>query len=110
MDIALLNTSIIFQKNETLVDDIGNHTSKWINYYSCHATISGEGGTEAFTASLIVDNSDSSFTIRYCKSAAVIDTTSYRIIFADEIYNILAIDHMNYKKKSLKFKCQKVRR
>ena len=30
--------------------------------------------------------------------------------YQDAFYNILGIDHMNFKRKSVKFKCQKVRR
>lgn len=110
MEIALLNVPVIFQKNEVTVDDIGNHTSKWSDYYRCHATVSGEGGTETAVAGITVDDSDLSFTVRYCKKTSLVDVTGYRIVFQEELYNILAIDHMNYKRKSIKFKCQKVRR
>lgn len=110
MDIALLNEKITFQKNEVQVDDIGNHINGWSDYYTCHATISGEGGTEKSAAGLVVENTDISFSVRYCRMMSKIDSTGYRILFNDTIYNILSIDHMNYKRKSVKFKCQKVRR
>ncbi len=110
MDAALLNVKIMFQKKEVVVDVIGNHTSKWADYYSCHATVSGEGGSEKAVAGLVVADSDVSFTVRYCKKAAGITTDGYRISFIGELYNIVSIDHMNYKKKALKFKCEKVRR
>ncbi len=110
MDAALLNVKIMFQKKEVVVDAIGNHTSKWADYYSCHATVSGEGGSEKAVAGLIVEDSDLSFTVRYCRKAAEVTTDGYRISFIGELYNIVSIDHMNYKKKALKFKCEKVRR
>jgi len=110
MDVALLNVKIMFQKKEVAVDAIGNHTSKWADYYSCHATVSGEGGSEKAVAGLIVEDSGLSFTVRYCKKAAGITTDGYRVVFGDAFYNIVSIDHMNYKKKALKFKCEKVRR
>ena len=50
MDIALLNVRIIFQKNETVVDRFGNHKNEWTDYYSCHATVSGESGSETSVA------------------------------------------------------------
>ena len=37
------------------------------------------------------------------------ETTKNRIIFDNEAYNIVSINHMNFKKKLLKFKCEKVR-
>lgn len=110
MDIALLNVQVTFQKNEVVVDDIGNHINQWSDYYCCHATVSGEGGTETAVAGITVDDSDLSFTVRYCQKTSLVDATGYRIVFREELYNILAIDHMNYKRKSIKFKCQKVRR
>lgn len=110
MEIALLNVRIMFQKNSVTVDAIGNHKNGWADEYSCYATVSGEGGTEKQTAGTTVDDADLAFTIRYCRQAAQITTDGYQIMFGGEIYNILSIDHMNYKKKALKFKCQKVRR
>ena len=109
MDIALLNVKITIQKNEVLVDEIGNHKNVWKDFYSCFATVSGEGGTEKSVAGLIVDESDISFTVRYCKKLSGIDSTKCRIVFDGDVYNIVSIDHMNFKKKSLKFKCEKER-
>ncbi len=110
MEIALLNVRIMFQKNSVTVDAIGNHKNEWTDEYSCYATVSGEGGTERQTAGTTVDDADLAFTVRYCKKSEDITTDGYRVLFGGEIYNILAIDHMNYKKKALKFRCQKVMR
>lgn len=110
MDIALMNVRILFQKNAVQTDKVGNHTNAWEDYYSCYATVSGEGGTEKTAAGLVVDDSDICFSVRYCRLVSKIDSTGYRIIFGGSIYNILSIDHMNYKRKSVKFKCQRVRR
>lgn len=113
MEVSLLNVRITFQKNGVAVDGIGNHKNTWANYYSCHATAGGEAGkqtSETAVAGIVADESDISFTVRYCKKASVIDSTGYRVVFGGELYNILAIDHMNYKKKCIKFKCRKARR
>ena len=110
MEITLLNVRVTFQKNTVTVDAIGNHKNGWEDEYSCYATISGEGGTETQAAGTTVDNADLAFTVRYCKKSVQITVDGYRVLFGGEIYNILAIDHLNYKKNALKFKCQKVRR
>lgn len=110
MEIALLNVRITFQKNSVTVDAIGNHKNEWADFYSCHATVSGEGGSEKAVAGLIVEDSDLSFTVRHCKKAAGITADGFRVLFDDSIYNIVSIDHLNYKKKAMKFKCEKVRR
>lgn len=110
MDIALLNTRIMIQKNKIAIDVIGNHTNTWTDYYSCYATISGESGKETAVVGLTVGESNLNFTIRYCKKVEEVTTVDYRILFNGEVYNILSMDHMNYKKMALKFKCQKVSR
>ena len=110
MDIALLNVSITFQKNAVVVDAIGNHKNEWTDFYSCYATVSGAGGKEASAAGTVVDDSDISFTVRYCRKVSELNNTEFRVLFDGEIYNILSVDHMNFKRKSIKIKCQKVRR
>lgn len=110
MDITLLNVRITVQKNEVVTDSIGNHKNVWSDWYSCYATISGETPNEDTDAGMIVDNSKMDFTIRWCRNAAEITADKYRVTYNGSIYNILGIDHMNFKKKSIKLKCQKVRR
>lgn len=110
MEIALLNVKITFQKNSVAPDAIGNRKNIWTDYYTCHATVSGEGGNEKAAAGLTVAESDIAFTVRFCKRAAEVTADGFRIVFNGEIYNIVSVDHMNYKKKSLKFRCEKERR
>ena len=110
MEIALLNVKVTFQKNYVVADDIGNRRNIWEDYYTCHATVSGEGGQEKATAGLTAADSDIAFTIRFCKRAAGVTADGFRILFYGEVYNIVAVDHMNYKKTALKFRCEKARR
>lgn len=110
MEIALLNVKITFQKNSVVSDAIGNRKNTWTDYYTCHATASGEGGDEKAAAGLTVVESDIAFTVRFCKRAAEVTADGFRIVFNGETYNIVSVDHMSYKKKSLKFRCEKARR
>jgi len=110
MDIALLNTKILLQRNAIVVDAIGNHTNSWEDYYACHATAGGEGGSEKPAAGQTVENVDITFTVRYCQKTVSVTADGFRVLFRGEVYNIMAVDHMNFKKKALKFKCQKARR
>lgn len=110
MEIAALNVKIMFQKNELVVDAIGNQQNKWRDYYACFATASGEGGMQSAVAGVTVDKSDISFTVRCCRAASAVTVSGYRILFQGELYNILAIDHLRFKRNALKFKCEKVRR
>lgn len=58
-------------------DEIGNRTNIWKDYYTCHATVSGENGSEQNTAGQTVEDGKADFTIRYCKKAAGIDSTGF---------------------------------
>ena len=113
LNVSLMNEKVTFQKNVVVADVIGNHKNVWEDFYTCHATIGGEGmvsSKEKEEAGTIVEDVGMTVTIRYCKKASEIGSTTHRIIFKDEIYDITNVDHMNYRKKSLKFSCRKVRR
>lgn len=112
MDVAAMNMRITFQKSEIISDAIGNRSNTWTDYYSCFATLSdsaGKSSVETAAAGLIVDHSDISFTVRFCKKSSIVNSIEYRILWNDEVYDILKVDHLNMKKHALKFKCEKVR-
>lgn len=113
MNVALLNEKVTFQENAVVVDEIGNHRNEWKDFYTCFATIGGEGlasSKEEEKAGTTVEDVAMTVSVRYCRKAAEIGSTTHRILFHGEIYDITNVDHMNYKKKSLKFTCRKVRR
>ena len=100
MDVALLNRKVIVQKNSVTVDAIGNHLNGWVDFYSCYATIGGNP-QKSTSAGTVVDNTKADFTVRWCKgcrrSHRMISVFSMRMRFTTS-----GIDHMNFKKKSLK--------
>lgn len=110
MEISLLNTRIIIQKNAVITDEIGNRKNGWTDYFSCFATINGESGGESEVAGQTVENIDAAFTVRWCSETAAVTEGGYRILWNGDIYNINRINHLNNKRKSLKFWCEKVRR
>lgn len=110
MKIGLLNVRITIEKNEVVTDKYGNHKNTWTPYYSCYATVSSEAPKEETDAGQIVDDSKIDFTVRYCRAVDAVTSTGYRVSFRDETYDILGIDHMNFKRKAVKLHCQKVRR
>ena len=105
-----MNVKITVQKSAVTVDEIGNHKAEWQDFYTCFATAGNESPSEDTAAGTVVDNSKINFTVRWCKSVSEVDSTDFRVKYDGEIYNILGIDHMNFKKKSVKLKCQKARR
>lgn len=113
MDIAAMNVRITFQKQEVVVDEIGNRSNEWTDYYSCFATISNSSGktdTESEGAGTTLDELDIGFTVRFCQKTFAVNSTGYRIIWNGEVYNIVKVDYLNMKKRGLKFRCRKVER
>lgn len=110
MDIAAMNVRVTFQENGVVTDAIGNHKNAWEDCYTCFATISGESGTEQAVVGETVENTDMSLTVRWCAETAAMSSTRHRILFNGEIYNILAIDHLSFHRRGIKFKGRKARR
>lgn len=110
MKVALLNKRINVQKHTTVTDEIGNHLNTWSTFYICHATISGETDIETEEAGTTVDDTKADFTLRWCAASSVITPTEYRVVMDGQIYDILSVDHMNFKHKSVKLHCRKARR
>lgn len=110
MNIALLNERITIEKSMVEVDKIGNHKNVWGKYYSCYATISSESPKEETSSGAVWDESKIDFTIRYSREVADISSIGFRVVFRNSIYEIKGIDHMNYKKKSMKLHCRRVER
>ena len=107
MNVALMNERITLQKSVVISDDIGNRINAWEDYYACACTVGGEAGKESAAAGQTVEHTDISFTVRSCALADAVTSTGYRILFYGEAYDIVLIDHMNYKHKCLKYKCRK---
>lgn len=113
MDVAALRSKVTFQKNETVTDKYGNHKNVWADHHTCFATIGGEGmasSKEEQAAGSTVEDFSMTVTVRYCQKTAVVNSTGYRVMFMGELYNIVNIDHVNFRKRSLKFTCRKERR
>lgn len=110
MKTAMFNVKILLQKNSVTADKIGNRKNQWTDFYSCFAYVSGENSAENIGAETISDNSEIIFTVRYCNKISDINPVNYRVVFYGEIYNIIGIDHMNFKKKTIKIKCRKERK
>lgn len=110
MKITDLNIRIKFQIKEVKVDGIGQEIESFKDYHLTYAYPSYEGVNEKVFTGMEIDKSKISFTTRYQRKLDKVDTEKYRIVFRNEIYNIVSIDHMNYKNKYLKFRCEKVER
>ena len=103
VEIGSLDARVTFQKNSASVDRFGNHTNSWEDYFTCHAFADTwqreESGDEVMKAAESL-----TFTCRYCPELSVVTSTGYRILFNGMAYDILSVDHMNYDRRSIKYK------
>ena len=111
MRISAMNVRITIQKNEVITDKIGNHRNEWSDYHSCYATTSTKTGErEEESASQTVNKERLDFTVRYSSETAAVTPDGFRILLGERIYNIISVDDMAFKHKSLKFHAELVRR
>lgn len=110
MKIHELNRKITIQSKTVEIDAIGNHTAIWKDYLKTSAYISFQGKGEDIFIGMEIDHSDISFTLRYQKKMKSLNTSTFRILFEEGIYNILSLDFMNYKNRYIKCRCKKVSR
>ena len=105
MNVAALRVRITIQKNTTVVDGIGNHTSAWEDYFSCWATAttSGKSAEETMDVGHTLESDRLDFTVRWSTETAAVNSKQYRVLLGDRIYDILGIDDMGFKRNSRKF-------
>lgn len=110
MNIARLNQRLTLQKNVLVTDALGNHLSGWEDWYACACSASEEGGSEEQAASMTVDEHLIWFTIRWCTQLEGLTPDGYRVRFHEDLYDILSVDHMRFRHRTVKLRCRKERR
>lgn len=81
------------------VQKLNADTEAWEDYYSPHAKINKATGKEYYNASTDISASTFNFSIRYCQKLDDIqyNTTSYRILYKNRIFDIKNVDNKNQK-------------
>ena len=112
MDIAGLRVRITIQKNETVVDAIGNHTPVWEDFFTCWATatMSGKSAEETDNAGHTQEADRLDITVRWSSETVAVNSKQYRVLLDGRIYDILGIDEMGFRHNSRKFFCRLVER
>jgi len=112
MNVAGLRLRITIQRNETIVDDYGNHIPAWSDYFSCWctATTSGRSADETNKAGSTQEDDRLDITLRWCPEIAAVNSKQYRVLVNGCPYNILGIDEMGYRRNSRKLFCQRTER
>lgn len=108
MNIAGLRVRITIQRNGTVTDRYGNHTSAWTDYFSCWATatMSGKSADETQEAGHTEEADRLDITVRWSSETAAVNSKQYRVLLNGRTYNILGIDDMGFRHNSRKLFCQ----
>lgn len=110
MNVVDFNLRILIQKSDVISDEIGNRKNEWTDYYSCWAAANEASGTETAEAGVTVEHFPIVFTVRDCKKIRSMDTVKYRIVFKNDFFNIISIDHCDFKGETVKIHCERVAR
>ena len=103
-EIARYNARITVQKNTPKEDKFKNHTPEWRDCYSCYAYASTYQFDEEQPKETIKQEQTVSFEVRWCHEMMNIDSTHYRILFNEDIYNIISVDMMNYQRRIIRIR------
>ena len=108
MNISGLRVRITIQKNETVVDKYGNHTSSWTDFFTCWATavMSGKSAEETQNAGYTQEADRLDITVRWSSETAAVNAKQYRIRLDGRLYNIVGIDEMGFRHNSRKMLCK----
>jgi SPP1 family predicted phage head-tail adaptor len=91
LEIGKLNQRITILENRTIIDEIGNHTAKWDEAYSCWACVSVKTSTESNDAGVAKEIQTLQFIIRQNSYTSHLSTTAHRLMFRGVEYNISGI-------------------
>ena len=107
--IARFNEKVTVQKCSVQADRYGNHMNVWEDYFTCHAYASTYTKEES-ERTITSDERSVNFEVRYCSELKDINSTSYRILFHGDAYNIASVDMMNYQRRTIRLLCRKEKR
>lgn len=102
MEIGNLNQRITILEHRTVVDKIGNHITKWEETFSLWAKVTVKTATETTDAGITREGQKLEFLVRQSPASLNINSTNFRILFRNNIYNVTGItplyDYNNYMK------------
>lgn len=102
INVGLMHEHIIIQRLEVTPNEIGQQIESWSDYAKVHAYVNSYSGSEKYAGKRDISAADISFTVRYCKKISAINSVDFRIIFRNEVYNILFVDNYQFKNETLK--------
>lgn len=87
------------------IEKLDPETEKWDEYYKCYAEINKSSGKEYFNAKTNITQFTYNFKVRYISKLedTIFNTSQYRIIYKNNIFNIVNVDDKQEKRIKLTF-------
>ena len=102
MEIGTLNQRITILEHRTVIDEIGNHITKWEETFSLWAKVTVKTASETTDVGVAKEVQKLEFLVRQSPASLNINSTNFRILFRNSIYNVTGItplyDYNNYMK------------
>ena len=102
MEIGTLNQRITILEHRTVIDEIGNHITKWEETFSLWAKVTVKTASENTDVGVTKEVQKLEFLVRQSPASLNINSTNFRILFRNSIYNVTGItplyDYNNYMK------------
>ena len=91
MDFDKLNQRITILEHRTVVDEIGNHITKWDEVYSCWANVTVKSSAENTNTGITKEVQSVSFVVRQSLFMLSLNATTHRILFRGQEYHIKSV-------------------
>ena len=106
MNAGAYKHKIEIQKNEYSEDSIGNPIDNWVKFKDVYAYVNGLSGSEYWEAAVVHAETTLEIVTRWKPFFNQIDTKSFRVIFQNRPYNIVSIDNIQFRNKTIKMRIQ----
>ena len=87
------------------IQKLNVETEEWQDYYNCCAEVNKSSGSEYFNAKTNVTQNTFNFKVRYLRKLedTIFNSSQYRIIYKNNIFNIINIDDKQEKRLKITF-------
>lgn len=98
----VFNREIKIEQQKQTQDENGIHSKQWVPFLSVWASVQNLYGREYFTARQVNAQDTTKFIIRWMPGVEI--TEDMRILFEGKVYNIDAVDNIQYRNKLIEIK------
>ena len=87
----MMNQRITILEHRTVIDEIGNHITKWEETFSLWAKVTVKTASETTDAGITREVQKLEFLVRQSPASLNINSTNFRILFRSQVYDITGI-------------------